>query len=268
MFTILSQTIMMESVLVPNDKVSNYVKNIFLLENDCADDKEVSLPFFADGYPGIMFHISKEGVFLQPANKKLASIFLYGQTIHPIELSIKGSYRLIIFQLFPFAAKMLLGVDPKELNDDCFDLNLLDQDIKLLLEQLNTAKKADKQIEIISSFIERLIDLSNDNIDSTIQSAINIIISHKGKITIKDLREKLHITERTFERLFVNQVGVNPQQFTKIIQFQNSLEQLSREDYSLLTDIVFENGFTDQSHFIRTFKKYTGKTPTEFQKTP
>ncbi|WP_316633854.1 AraC family transcriptional regulator [uncultured Flavobacterium sp.] len=260
---------MKETVLVPNDKVSNYVKSIFLLESDCTDDKEVLLPFFADGYPGIMYHISKDGIFLHPGNKKLSSIFLYGQTIHPIELSIKGSYSLIIFQLFPFAAKMLLGVDPKELNDDCFDLNLLpDQNIKLLLEQLNHAEKKDTQVEIISLFIERLIDLSTTNIDSTIQSAIDLIITHKGKITIKELREKLHITERTFERLFMNQIGVNPKQFTKIIQFQNSLDQLSKEDYSLLTDIVFENGFTDQSHFIRTFKKYTGKTPTKFQKMP
>jgi AraC-like DNA-binding protein len=258
---------MEERILVPDDKVSNYVKSIFLLERNCADNDSVSLPFFADGYPGIVFQISKQGVFLHPGNKKLSSIFLYGQTILPIELSIKGSYRLIIFQLFPFAAKMLLGVDPKELNDDCFDLNLLpDQNIKLLLEQINNAKKAVKQIEIISLFIEKLIDLSTNNIDSTIQLAINVIIDHKGRITIKDLREKLHVTERTFERLFMNQIGVNPKQFTKIIQFQNSLTQLSKEDYSLLTDIVFENGFTDQSHFIRTFKKYTGKTPTEFQK--
>ncbi len=32
-------------------------------------------------------------------------------------------------------------------------------------------------------------------------------------------------------------------------------------DYASLTDIGFDSGFSDQSHFIRSFKKYTGKTP-------
>ena len=77
----------------------------------------------------------------------------------------------------------------------------------------------------------------------------------------------MHITERTFERQFVAQVGVTPKQFAKIIQFQFSLNQLSEEDCSRLTDVVFDNGFADQSHFIRTFKKFTGKTPIEFQRT-
>ncbi|MEO6132676.1 MAG: hypothetical protein ABIQ02_12570 [Saprospiraceae bacterium] len=44
--------------------------------------------------------------------------------------------------------------------------------------------------------------------------------------TIKELRDKLNISERTFERRFLAQVGVTPKQFSKIIQFQNSLTDL------------------------------------------
>ena len=52
-----------------------------------------------------------------------------------------------------------------------------------------------------------------------------------------------------------------PKHFSKIIQFQVSLNQLQANDYSKLSDIVYDNGFADQSHFIRVIKAYTGKTP-------
>ncbi|MDG1692959.1 MAG: helix-turn-helix domain-containing protein, partial [Methylophilaceae bacterium] len=56
-------------------------------------------------------------------------------------------------------------------------------------------------------------------------------------------------------------VGLSPKQFSKIIQFQSSLNKLTEAKFQKLTDIGFDSGFTDQSHFIRTFKSYTGQTP-------
>ena len=72
--------------------------------------------------------------------------------------------------------------------------------------------------------------------------------------------------ERTLERQFLKEIGVTPKQFAKMIQFSSSLKQMTDEDYVNLTDISYDSGFADQSHFIRSFKRYTGKTPKEFQK--
>ena len=40
---------------------------------------------------------------------------------------------------------------------------------------------------------------------------------------------------------------------------------MSEEDYINLTDISYRSGYTEQSHFIRSIKKFTGKTPSEFR---
>jgi len=34
----------------------------------------------------------------------------------------------------------------------------------------------------------------------------------------------------------------------------------------LLSDVVYEHGYADQSHFIRDFKKYTHTKPSRFRK--
>lgn len=246
--------------------LNSYVKDIFTFESD-EDDKNTILPFYADGLPGIVFQKSDKGVFLSPKNKYLSDFFLYGQTIHPIELSIKGAFRLIAFQLYPLAVKALIGIDPKRLNDDCFDLNLLARgSVGRIVEDLQNSKSFIAQQEIISAFLSSLILTSTVLPDQRVQHAISLILNSKGKISVKSLREDLHLTERTLERQFAEQVGVSPKQFIKIVQFNTSLNQLSESDYAKLSDIAYENQYADQSHFIRMFKKFTGKTPSEFQK--
>jgi YesN/AraC family two-component response regulator len=44
------------------------------------------------------------------------------------------------------------------------------------------------------------------------------------------------------------------------------MNMLTENDFCMLTDIGLDSGYADQSHFIRTFKKYTGKTPSNFLK--
>ena len=101
-------------------------------------------------------------------------------------------------------------------------------------------------------------------LDFTVKQAMQLIIDNKGQASITDICNQLHLTERTFERRFIAAVGVPAKQFAKMIQFQLSLEQITVRDYSKLTDIVYNNGFADQSHFIKVFKAFTGKTPKKF----
>ncbi len=242
-----------------------FVKEIFILESN-DEGQEHQLPFFADGYPGIIFQQSNGEARLLPKNKQLTSFFLYGQTIYPIELYFEGAYRLIVFQLYPFVPKTLFDVNPKELNGDCYDLHLLNNvDVKAITKQLADTHRSSSRVGIIATFLSDLLEQTVNKTDQKIALAINLILSSNGTITVKALRENLNMTERTLQRLFIGYVGISPKQFSKIIQFQHSLNQLSAEQYSKLTDIVYETGYADQPHFIRSFKKYTGKKPSQFK---
>ena len=253
------------NTITPGETLSLFAKAILVFENDDANTSTV-LPFFADGCPGIIYHETQNGLSVSPHNKQMPDFFLYGQTIQPVELLIEGRYKLIIIQLYPFVLKALLEINPKDLNDNCFDLALLTQfKTSEVVLQLKTTMEINKQIEIITSFLLSIFQNKRESIDYKIQQAVQLIIAQQGKLPIKEIRKKLNISERTFERRFIAQAGVSPKQFSKIIQFQLSLNQLTDKEYAKLTDIVFENGFADQSHFIRTFKNYTGKTPKKFQ---
>lgn len=248
------------------EDLAPYVNCIMIGENP-GRDSHTNIPIYADGYPGIMFQQSEEGFFLLPKKKKLSELFLYGQTLDPIALDVRGPHHYLVVQLYPFVSKYLLNIDPKELNDECYDLLQIEYiDIERFKERLVESTDLNQWVQVILELIRTLIRVHTVAENDDIQKAISIIINNKGQIKIKDLLAQLYLTERTFERKFMSSIGLTPKQFAKIIQFQSSLNQLTETNFKKLTNIGFDSGFTDQSHFIRTFKSYTGQTPSFYRR--
>lgn len=236
--------------------------------DECEDSNHtLKIPIYANGYPGIMFQVSDNGFYFMPKGKLLSEFFLYGQTIDPMSIEVQGAYKYIVLHLFPFASKYLLDVDPVELNDDCYDLlDINHVDVKGYHNKIRKTDRVEHQIEVICDVMEALILHNRPRENDMIQKAISIIIENEGQIRIADLLKQVYMSERTFERSFKAQVGLNAKQFARIIQFQKSMNLLSDLTYDKLTEVGHESGFSDQSHFIRTFKKYTGQTPSFYLK--
>ena len=250
--------------IVPHKSISLFVKSILVFEQADKTQKTI-LPFFADGYPGLMYQDSENGLLVSPHNKTMPTLFLYGQTIKPIQLILDGCYTLIIFQFYPFVLKSFFGVYPVDLNDDCYNLETSDnEELKRIICELKNNSKIQDRISAITSFLYSIFQIKQESLDFIIRQAIQIIMDCKGQISVSKLPAELKIGQRTLERRFLKEVGVSLKQFSKMIQFQSSLEQLTLQDFKKLTDIVYTNGFADQSHFIKVFKAYTGKTPTAF----
>ena len=241
--------------------------NCIMTGVDISQNASLNLPIYADGYPGIMFQESKNDMYLFPKGKKLSKLFLYGQTLDPIALKTEGPFQLIVFQLYPFASQYLLDVNPRVLNDDCYNLIALDEvEAGNYVSRLSESPEMVDQIEIMSDLIEALLHSYQATDKNPVENAIHFIIENQGMISVKDICDTVFMTERTLERNFQSQIGLTPKQFSKIVQFQYALEKLSQNDVDKLTNVAFDTGFSDQSHFIRVFKSYTGLSPKAYLK--
>ena len=251
--------------LTPHENIALFVKDIMVFRDETATAR-TALSFYADGYPGIMFQQTENGLYVLPHNKKMPSLFLYGQTIQPVELVIEGNYKLVCFQLYPFVVNSFFNLKAKDINDDCYDLIKLEGfDVTKTINLLNNEPRVEKHVELIADLLWRIFETRRGALDYKIQQAIQLIINNNGNLNINALIELLKINERTFERRFITQVGISPKQFSRIIQFQSSLNQLTDKDYNKLTDIVYNNGFADQSHFIRVLKPSPERLPGTLQ---
>jgi AraC-like DNA-binding protein len=249
--------------ILPPAHLKDYVRYFWLLESDKDDHAERKLLPLADGCPGIIFQHSALGSFTDPGHKNLPEAFLYGQTVTPIELHLEGKFKSTGVCFYPYALKTIFGLDASELTDSCVDLTLI---INGVIEQLLNAATGTDQIEIFSEHIFHHIETKKYSIDPATEYALAAIAQSKGNLPLKDLQRKLKLSERRFERTFNQQVGISPKLFSRVCKFQAALGQLKRNNYTNLSDIAFDNGYADQSHFIRSFKEFAGFSPLQFQK--
>ena len=168
---------------------------------------------------------------------------------------------------YPNALKSVFGLDADALTDTCADINELARkpDSSLSDRLLNTGSPT-RQLDLIFSFLLTQISHNTSQQDSVTEYALAKLIQSKGNIPVNELWQSLNISERTLERKFRQSVGIAPKLFARICRFQASLTQLRSHQYDKLSDIAFENGYADQSHFIRAFSEFSGFSPAQYQK--
>lgn len=247
----------------PPDHIKNFVQYFWTLESRDIDTLPQAIGPLADGCPGIIFQERKDGIYYDQENKQLPQAFLYGQTIKRTRICLIGKFKTVGVSFFPNVLKTVFGFDASELTDDCLDLSLLSV---LLQEQLIGTPLPIDQIGILSAFLFSKIKKKDGKRDEVTHYAYHKIMGSGGLMALKDLQKDLQLSERSFERRFNQFVGISPKLFSKICRFQASLRQLKTNKYAKLSDIAYDNGFADQSHFIRAFKEFSGFSPLQFQK--
>ncbi len=234
--------------------MAGYVHHLVVLEY-ANEQGDLVLPLITNGYPSIVFQ-SAPGFI---AGQKIGNLAVYGQNMTPFPLAIKEGFMLIACFLHPYMLQPLFGVRADELTDRCIDLDLLWPLSRAFQEQLLNAVDLDQRLLLM----ERLV-LSGPERQPDDKAAFAVRGIRQGSCGIIELQRRLNLSERALQRLFESRVGVSPRMYGRICQFDAAFQQLSNGDYTRLSDIAYQHGYADQSHFIRAFREFTGLTPQEY----
>lgn len=245
--------------LKPQAQVAAYVERILVLEHYDVFTP-FSLPLFANGSPTLLFTSSKSVIGKAPA----AHLTLFGQTVLPESLIIDEGFLLIAYFLKPYALFSIFGITAPELTDMPVELSLLPtKGITELQDKLLNADAVASRIDLLDGYLTGLIaDAKTDN--RGISYAAEIIARQPSPEILLHVQNELNITERTFQRIFEKSIGLAPNQYRRIRQFNSAFQQLNAGKYTKLSDIAFQNGYADQSHYVRAFKEFTGITPKDY----
>ncbi|HVI43399.1 MAG TPA: chromate resistance protein ChrB domain-containing protein [Chitinophaga sp.] len=127
-----------------------------------------------------------------------------------------------------------------------FENQLLDI-FKKFLQQKKSAQK-------VPGWAKELKEIIQDQIDTNLN------------LSLKGISEMLEIhpayLSREFSRYFDN---LSFGEYIRKLRIEKAMELLSTGDHTL-TEIAYLTGFSDQSHFTRTFKKVTGQNPSVYKK--
>ncbi|MBL8151863.1 MAG: helix-turn-helix transcriptional regulator [Blastocatellia bacterium] len=103
------------------------------------------------------------------------------------------------------------------------------------------------------------------SLDSRVETAIERIRSRPSEIvSVEGLASEVGLSVSRFSHLFREQTGLSVQRYRLWMKLRRGLELLS-SNYSL-TEVAHESGFSDSSHFTRTFRQMFGIAPSELGK--
>src|SRR5690606_13001121 len=118
------------------------------------------------------------------------------------------------------------------------------------------------RIKIVKQFlISQLKDIRTDKL---IVEAVKLIYQTNGTIRIRELNEKLFISQSPFEKRFRKVVGTTAKKFASIVRFNAVLDNLN--ETKTLTEMCYENQFFDQAHYNKDYKQFTDDTPEKFKR--
>lgn len=239
----------------PQPDLSSIIRTVLIIDG-AAGPGTGKLPLVTTGMPAMFCKIKKDNI----------ELLLFGKSV-PDEYWVTDDSTLIIAYFFlPFTMAAVFNIPAKKLNEEITDTgNWNAHKTHALKIQLIHAATALQKVDVLDNFLVQQLK-ENKKEYEIIRNATDEIMYNPGKEILAEMLKKLELNERTFQRIFKKYVGVTPNQYRRICQFQLSFFQLKSKDFGKLTDIAYDSGFADQSHFIRSFKEFTQTTPNDYLK--
>lgn len=130
-------------------------------------------------------------------------------------------------------------------------------------ERLKEAPDVVSRLAILEN--ELILLLDKDSLPpENFRQLFNLLNQGSNSLQISEFCQRNNIGMRKLERMYNKYVGISAMTFGSLNRFQNSLNQLLYNDYSKLSDIAYGNGYFDQMHYIKEFKRFAGKIPKSF----
>ena len=141
----------------------------------------------------------------------------------------------------------MLKIYKELVSEDVFS----DCSIKMLLLNLIHANPKTDSKNISPNWIKTVVEITRDKWNES--------------LTLKDLSEAAGVHPITISKHFPKYFSCTFGEYMRRLKIERSLYFLKVSSFSL-TEIAAECGFSDQSHFIRTFKQLTGFLPKNYKK--
>lgn len=244
----------------PSAALQPYIREFIILESELYFDSR-TIPDTAlvmtFRYKGQVRKMDGENEVALPAT----AISGLRKTVRLFQYEKKTANLLVVFKEGGISAFTRLPAH------ELFELNISSDhlfpsaELDTQLGQLAGAETDEGRIEMMERFLLRKLNMDKQP-DLLVAHALASIKQSSGIVRVKDLARSLYISQDAFEKRFRRTVGATPKQYASIIRMRNLIKKYP--SLASLTDAAYEAGYFDQSHFIKDFRLFTGRTPKDF----
>lgn len=240
-------------IFQPRMELRPYVRYYWIAKCD--------LPFrvltFPIGCPQMIFHRCAP-LYIPELSSRQNKFTISGQVNFPAHIVSDGNIEMIVAVFYPHTIGMFIDTAPSAFyNQEISGYDVENKPLTQLAHRIFGCPDSESAILLIERWLMTKINpsLNLRRIENTLQ----ILFRHPS-VPVASLAEYACLSRKQYERVFNEQVGMNPKEYCRVVRFQKSLRmmQLGSNRYAA---IAAECEYADQSHFIREFKVFSGHTP-------
>lgn len=249
-------------IIKPAAALGDIVRYFWTFEGSASLAMPYTLRTIANGCPELLFHY--QGAFDEMDKNNQGESFLtgvHGQTGIYRRFSVNERFGIFGVYLYPYALRSLFGIPAIEFTDQLPSLDAIcGQTWNNISERMLLATDNEHRLSIITDFLMKRKRALKRN---EIAYAVRKVIDLKGDVNVKALSDQCFRSHRQFERNFKEETGFTAKTFSRIVRF-NSLISDYKNAQVPLTQVAFDFGYYDQSHFIHDFKAFSGYNPSTY----
>lgn len=199
---------------------------------------------------------------LQP-NATFHNVWISGMQQHYISISAHPDSAMLVIQFKAPGALPFLHIRLDEFSDKVVaGERVLDSTLLPLREELFAAPSADDKFAIVDRWLADRYDeslLAPQNL-FTIAEQLRL---QPGAKYADVIAQYPHSQKHLIDQFKVH-VGLTPKVYQRILRFNDIFQFLQTEQTASWAAVAHHCGYTDQPHFIREFKHFSGFRPQEF----
>ena len=250
----------------PSKILAPFIKRYWAIDHTLGKEETCVQRIIPTGLSELLMYFTPRPEILT-GNKYLSgNVALYGNQNDYYDMKLTG--KLSVFSIV-FQPQGLMQFFKFPLHEICNQnvplWYLIGQAGRDLEEKMGEATTFFQRVNIAETYLWDLLKTNFVDFEfRRINHVVELIKQSYGKIHIAQMASEACLSRKQFERIFIGHVGISPKQYLKIIRFQHAIFQKQKNNNLNMTELSYESGYFDQSHFTSDFKSLSGLTPRQF----
>lgn len=255
----------MVEVFEPVSKLlKKYIASIYLFEKGADNLVFTSYPSTSTAvglFRNAALHNTEDGVFINNSEGPGYLSIANNRLFKPVTLHYSEMVDEIAINFRPLGFVTFAKEDIR--NHDFFIFHTWDGHLKTLFETIDTIIEPSGKLKAIEDFL--LTQIAPLKEEGMLLSAMELLGDADKDYKVNEIAAMLAVHPKYLYRVFVQRVGCSLAHYRKIVKFRRSVQsRIVKGSSAKLTEVCYENDFTDQSYFIKQYQELTGNNPRKF----
>lgn len=199
------------------------------------------------------------------SNASYRSAWVSGVHRNYISISAHQDSEMFVIQFRAFGARPFLHLPMDQIADKVVaGSDILNGELLQLREDIATVATSADKFAVADSWLESRYQEGLVAPQSIVE-VVNLLQTQPAS-KFNEIIAGIAGTQKHLISQFKKFIGITPKQFQRVVRFNDVFVQMQNDQFLSWSDIAHRCGYSDQSHFIREFKHFSGFNPESFLK--